>query len=251
MTQVWQHSRHKGGSLLLLLAIADFADDEGTAWPSITTLAAKARMSERNIQYALKELEQSGELTIQAGGGRSNTNLYKVQNFHGNNFGENYSVKKDAERVQKSTERVQNPAKRVKPIAPEPSVLTVSEPSVEPSEDEPSLWPEWFSLLYGVWVRVSFESAEAWRAKTEITESLAEEKAYALRDWWPRRKSSRTKGNPYFTWQNWCRQDRLKVSSNGRSGADLPEMDEYEASALRLQQLERDRNARRGIHPVD
>lgn len=82
MARVWEGSRHSGSELLMLLAIADFADDNGRAYPSITTLAAKCRTKPRYAMVLLEALNQSGELEIrkQAGpmgrGGR--TNLYRV-----------------------------------------------------------------------------------------------------------------------------------------------------------------------------
>lgn len=63
MTQVWAGSRHKGGALILMLALADFAHDDGTnAYPSIPTLARKTRMSPRQVQRVIQQCEQSGEL---------------------------------------------------------------------------------------------------------------------------------------------------------------------------------------------
>lgn len=82
MARVWEGSRHSGSELLMLLAIADFADDDGRAYPSITTLAAKCRTKPRYAMVLLDALNKSGELEIrkQAGpmgrGGR--TNLYRV-----------------------------------------------------------------------------------------------------------------------------------------------------------------------------
>jgi hypothetical protein len=49
MTLVWSESQHKGSELLLLLAIADNANDQGIAYPSLRTLAKKTRMSRRNV----------------------------------------------------------------------------------------------------------------------------------------------------------------------------------------------------------
>ena len=68
MSQVWEHSRHKGSTLLLLLAIADFADDSGMAFPSRPVLAKKIRMSERSVQRLRQELYDSGELRYVKGG---------------------------------------------------------------------------------------------------------------------------------------------------------------------------------------
>ena len=47
MARVWEWSAASGGGLLALLAIADFANDNGVAWPSLSVLAAKARLSVR------------------------------------------------------------------------------------------------------------------------------------------------------------------------------------------------------------
>jgi hypothetical protein len=81
MTRVWKHSRHKEGTLLVLLAIADFANDEGVAFPSMKTIAKKARMTIRNAQLAVRRLERAGELTVTIGGAPppyTGCNLYRV-----------------------------------------------------------------------------------------------------------------------------------------------------------------------------
>ncbi len=63
LSRVWEESKAKGGKLLVLLAIADFTDDKGRAWPSVPTLARKARLSIRQTQRAVQELIRDlGEL---------------------------------------------------------------------------------------------------------------------------------------------------------------------------------------------
>ena len=78
MSRVWDSSQSSGGARLVLLAIADFCDDEGKAYPAVPTLARKANLSERATQYAIRELEALGELRIQPNAGRSRSNLYVV-----------------------------------------------------------------------------------------------------------------------------------------------------------------------------
>lgn len=78
LTRVWKRSSQKGGALLVLLAIADYADDRGEAYPSIGTLQAKSRLSERSVQAALGRLVAAGELAIQPQGGPHRVNLYRV-----------------------------------------------------------------------------------------------------------------------------------------------------------------------------
>lgn len=76
LSLVWDHSAHKSGALLTLLAIADFADDEGVAFPSIEVLARKARLQPRMVHYVLKTLVASKELLIESRQGRSS--LYRI-----------------------------------------------------------------------------------------------------------------------------------------------------------------------------
>lgn len=76
MSEIWQHSPAKGTRLLLLLAIADHANDEGIAWPGVESLARKCRMSSRNVQYLLRELEREGSLFVTRREGK--THLFRV-----------------------------------------------------------------------------------------------------------------------------------------------------------------------------
>ena len=63
------HSRATGTAKLVLIGIANH-DGDGGSWPSIATLAKYAGVAERNVQAALKKLEQLHEIRrfVQAGG---------------------------------------------------------------------------------------------------------------------------------------------------------------------------------------
>lgn len=77
---VWEWSRQKiSGALLVLLAVADYINKEGIAWPSVSTLARKVRMSKRNVQRWLHELEKAGELEIHKNQGRRGSNIYRIR----------------------------------------------------------------------------------------------------------------------------------------------------------------------------
>lgn len=63
MSWVWDHSYSVGSARLVLLAIADSADHDGSnAWPSIATLTKKTRLGERTVRDAIRQLESIGEL---------------------------------------------------------------------------------------------------------------------------------------------------------------------------------------------
>jgi helix-turn-helix protein len=79
MSQVWKHSKQEGGALLVLLALADFANDEGICYPAQHTLAKKSRLSARQVRRVLSDLIASGELSIvRAGRGRGLKTIYRV-----------------------------------------------------------------------------------------------------------------------------------------------------------------------------
>jgi hypothetical protein len=75
---VWQESQHKGSTLVFLLAIADYANDHGLAYPGIETLAKKCRMTERNVINTKDRALESGELAVFERASPYGTNLYQI-----------------------------------------------------------------------------------------------------------------------------------------------------------------------------
>ena len=79
MARVWAQSSRKDGELLVLLALADFANDQGESWPSMPVLAHKARLSERQARKVLDKLVQAGEIRrVRSNGGRNRRNRYVI-----------------------------------------------------------------------------------------------------------------------------------------------------------------------------
>ncbi|MCI2421531.1 helix-turn-helix domain-containing protein [Saccharopolyspora sp. K220] len=78
MNWVWEYSPAKGTELLMLLAIADNASDDGTnAYPSVNTLARKTRLDQRTVQRIVRKLAAQGHLVVEERGGRE-ANRYAV-----------------------------------------------------------------------------------------------------------------------------------------------------------------------------
>ena len=76
---VWHNSQQTGSGLLVLLAIADHANDDGICWPSVARLARKARVSERQCQRLISQLVDAGELAVERGGhGPKSTTVYRI-----------------------------------------------------------------------------------------------------------------------------------------------------------------------------
>ena len=68
MALVWDGSTAVGNARLVLLAIADSCDHDGTnAWPAVATIARKTLLSERTVQRKIKELVEIGELRVVPG----------------------------------------------------------------------------------------------------------------------------------------------------------------------------------------
>lgn len=79
MTWVLTNSDERLGRRLVLLALADHASDDGTgAWPSVSTIAAKARLSRSQTQRCLRELEDAGAIRA-VGESAYGTTIYDLQ----------------------------------------------------------------------------------------------------------------------------------------------------------------------------
>lgn len=64
MSRVWEQSPQKDSRLLLTLALADNANDDGICWPSTDYLRDKIRMSKRQTQRLLDKLEETAEIWV-------------------------------------------------------------------------------------------------------------------------------------------------------------------------------------------
>jgi len=81
-SRVWLECRQQGDRLLLMLALADFCNDEGICWPSQATLAHRVRCTERGVQKMIDCLISEGEITLlQKGGGRGKSAKYQLAEY--------------------------------------------------------------------------------------------------------------------------------------------------------------------------
>ena len=63
-TWAWYDSKAQGADLLVLLALADFADETGRCFGSWATMQKKTKLARSTIARCIKRLEVSGELTV-------------------------------------------------------------------------------------------------------------------------------------------------------------------------------------------
>lgn len=80
ISAVWIESPYRGEHLLLHLALADFANDEGICWPSVRTLAKKSRCSEQWVRKGIRRMiEDEFVEVMEQGIGRGNANRYRLR----------------------------------------------------------------------------------------------------------------------------------------------------------------------------
>jgi len=80
MTWVWQESPYAGERLLLHLALADYASDEGVCFPSHHTLARKARCSTSWVSQTMRQMVKDDLIVVveRAGNGRGKVGRYRL-----------------------------------------------------------------------------------------------------------------------------------------------------------------------------
>lgn len=143
MSKVWADQTitdHR--ELIVLLAIADFANNNGIAWPSIDSIASKSRLSRRSVFYALECLKKTGRLSIKTGGGRASSTYQikpyvtcnpctpPVQDLHGTRAGA-------------CTAPVQNGIAVLHPIHKEPSIEPKKKKEKIASLSPSAIFDEW------------------------------------------------------------------------------------------------------------
>ena len=74
-SKIWDQTYSSLAKKLILLALGDFANDDGYAWPSIETIARKSDCSARHTRRMIAELVAEGELCTATDGRR---NVYLV-----------------------------------------------------------------------------------------------------------------------------------------------------------------------------
>lgn len=215
MSAVWENGPDDRSELLVMLALADFCNDEGECWPSMRSIAAKARMTERGAQKTIGRLVDAGRVSVATGGGRGGCNRYQICTRNP----ERNSVNVETNPEQETPNDVHRPRtdehkprtgvqKTPNGGSPEPSG-TVKEPSVG---RRGSRLPEDWSL-----------TPEYRRAAADIglSEFEAQRQAEIFRDYW-RSKAGReaSKLDWLATWRNWCRKSREFSANRNPSRSD-------------------------------
>jgi hypothetical protein len=130
ISAIWTDAPYDGGVLLVLLALADYCNDEGECWPRVGSIAKKARLTERQTYNILGQLKADGVLDVIPGGGRGIPSRYKLNTETLKRVSLNSaSVKCDS---------VKLPVETLKSAAQNPEI---SSSAIRKNRHEPSLEP--------------------------------------------------------------------------------------------------------------
>lgn len=76
---VWFHSASRGNARLVLLALADQANDDGECWPKIEQIAKRCLLDRATVHRQLAKLrDELGELTWEDRHAQGRSNLYRL-----------------------------------------------------------------------------------------------------------------------------------------------------------------------------
>ena len=156
---------------IVLLALADNANDEGSCWPSIATIARKCSKDERTVQRVISRLIDAGHISRVERSGTSN--IWKVHPRHDDTPG------------------TMPPRQDVAPppvtVPPKPSRIVISVVADATTQRDVFPKPEWADpIVWKDWLAVR-KAKKAKNTATAHKGFLSDIGRYADADWTPSR----------------------------------------------------------------
>ncbi|MCM5682915.1 helix-turn-helix domain-containing protein [Schlegelella sp. S2-27] len=133
MTEVWKVQGLSSTQKIVLLSLADNANDQGECYPSVSMLMEKCSLSDRAVQKALAELIEIGHISRSFRNGRAT--IYTVHPR--TTFTPERSSPPNVVHPTPEPDSPP-PPNHVHPTPERGSPITVNEPSVEPSKNRKS-----------------------------------------------------------------------------------------------------------------
>ena len=243
---VWENADLSGGMLLTLLAVADFAhDDGGGAYPSMAALARKARLSVRQSQRAIKRLTSMGYLEADYGAGPNSVNIYRVVMTAPLIAASQSAEMSPRQDVTPDKMSPRHPCHRggdthvtggVTPMSPNPS----SEPSSEPSENIQDITlPTWWETLskdrrWGTSIDLDFiRDIDSIYGQYDLV--IEARRCY---QWLQDSSKGQRRKEVRRVWLNWCKNMKMDVEPAVVIPSIVPSVDlsriDGESEAIRL-----------------
>lgn len=215
MNWVFEQSPTTANDRLVLIAIADEADDDGTnAYPSVDRIAMKARLNKRTTMRCLERLEAAGELIVHRPEkrGRGHYNTYVVVMEKGDNLSPIGTARKGDTESEKGRETARSDAQSV--LDP----LTLSAKALDPRPaSRATRIADPFLLT---------PSMQQWAASDVPTVDVRAETAKFVDHF---RGSGTRKLDWEATWRNWMRR---AAENKHTGGSARPSRSERTAAAI-------------------
>lgn len=212
---VLENSESRLGARHVLISIANHAQSDGTgSWPSIATIGRESKLSEREVRYALRELEEMGELHTEIASGPRGCNMYTLQNMPGANFAGG-----------KILPKIGGEGGKILPGGGQPSAPEPSLPVLK--ENRPYMFPKFWEeypnkqggelAAKGAWIKVLGE-----HYASEIFVGLAQ---------WKKRKWETSEGRDYIPYaEKWLYKRQWKTPPEEIGGINNERMEKIRAS---------------------
>lgn len=215
---------------LVLYVLADMANADWEAWPSVDALADITGLTDRGVQKALAGLREADLVSVEAGGGRGKTTCYRIQKGEpGSAKGEPHTPNSEAERVNQVPERVNDVPERVNQVHPE--AKEASRSKKESGDREASPRSRATRIAAGWWPD---EAGMKYAAGLSLPMQATVEK---FRDYHAAKGS--TMVNWDAAWRTWCRNE---IEFAKRRGGPAPGKPRHKTAA----ELEAELDARCG-----
>jgi len=193
MAWVWRQQL-SGPEKLVLMALADHADEDGICWPGNAHLARKCNLSQRSVQRHVKNLIDNGYMTSNrrfrdTGGQTSNRYVLNVDGVticHGG--GDSVSWGGDTS----------------------DTPITIIEPSTESTT---TTVPEWMEVLSAIEKPEPDTVKRLLKWAVPHDDTALRETAYSLAEKWPMYKAKRK--NLWSTFQGWVRVAERRAEERG------------------------------------
>lgn len=149
MSAVWQLSEYRNEKRLVLLALADWANDDGVCWPKMPAIAEKAGITERGASGIMRQLVRDGVVEIlDEGGGRGHSRRYRIHLPKKDEPASSFTPAKDEGGSKKRM--------KVEAVKDEGGDITIRKNHQEPPEKQPPpVLPPWVPV-------------ESWNGFTEM-----------------------------------------------------------------------------------
>ena len=213
MAWAWRQQL-SGPEKLVLMAVADHADDDGICWPGNAHIARKCNLSQRSVQRHIKNLIDNGYMTArrryrETGGQTSNLYVLNVEGVtHSHGGGDRLTWGDDTS------------------VAP----ITIIEPPYEKPTTTDIELPEWMAVLCEKEKPEQDTIKRMLRWAVPHDDTTLRETAYALVEKWDSYKAKRK--NIWSTFQGWVRVAERSEKKRGPIRASSVKLNPQDSVAI-------------------